>query len=171
MKLLDIAKRSGPIKQYLRPFIIRYEQMFEPIRSKPLTILEIGIGGYKNPNKGGGSLRMWSEYFPNASVIGLDIEHKEINLPDNVRIEQGSQTDLELLIKLAEKYGGFDIIIDDASHITQNTIISFEALWKHTRIFYIVEDLHMAKAKGTREYFSTIKGADFQTINMCVISK
>lgn len=169
--LKTIAKRVGPIKQYLRPFIERYEQLFEPIRHKPLTLLEIGIGGYKDPDKGGGSLRMWSEYFPAATIVGLDCFPKNMQFADNVKIELGSQIDVQLLEKLAEKYGRFDIIIDDASHITSYTIQTFETLWKHTRLFYIVEDLHMMKAKGTREYFERISRADFHTKNLCVITK
>ena len=169
--LYEIAKKSGAIKKYLRVFCQRYEQLFSEVRCQPLTILEIGIGGYKNQNKGGGSLKMWSEYFPNAFIVGLDCHEKKLNLPSNVIIQQGSQTDIELLERLADKMNGFDIVVDDASHITGNTIISFQSLISYTRLFYIVEDLHMASAKGTRDYFKDIHGADFDTQNLCVIKK
>lgn len=170
-ELMQIAKRSGPVKQYLRTFLIRYDQLFTPIRYNPVTILEIGIGGYKDPYKGGGSLRMWAEFFPNATVIGLDLHTKQLELPTNVRLEFGSQTDTELLNRLAAKYRGFDIVIDDASHVTEKTIITFETLWVHTRLLYIIEDLHMAKAIGTENYFRQVAGADFETLNMCVVTK
>lgn len=169
--LLEIAKKSGTIKQYLKDFLPRYEQLFTPVRFRPVTILEIGIGGYKAINKGGGSLIMWANFFPNSLIVGLDINEKKLELPLNVKVEQGSQTDAMLLNKLVDKYNGFDIVIDDASHITQNTIVSFEKLYQYTKLFYIVEDLHMAKAAGTKEYFSNVKGADFNTKNLCVITK
>lgn len=47
----------------------------------------------------------------------------------------------------------------------------FEPLWPATNLLYIVEDLHMLKAKGTEEYFRNIPGADFDTKNLCVITK
>lgn len=169
--LTAIARRTKPVKDYLRIFIPRYEQMFKDIRNKPLTILEIGIGGYKHPNKGGGSLRMWAEYFPNSVIVGLDFNPKQLILPRNVDVHCGSQTDIDLLNRLSDQYSGFDIVIDDASHITENTITSFETLWPHTRLFYVIEDLHMAKAKGTKEYFEGIKEADFNTKNLCVLTK
>lgn len=165
--LKEISKRSGAKKQYLTTFVKRYAELFEPLRKQHLNILEVGVGGYKDPNKGGGSIRMWAEYFCNSKIVGLDFHAKSLQLPTNAEIVQGSQTDVELLKSL----GGFDIVIDDASHITSNTIITFESLWPITKLLYIVEDLHMAKAKGTEEYFRNIPGADFDTKNLCVITK
>jgi hypothetical protein len=169
--LIEIARRVKPIKKYLRVYINRYGELFDEIRNKPLTILEIGIGGYNNPNKGGGSLRMWAEFFPNATIIGLDHFVKELELPKNVKIECGSQTDVKFLNYLSLKYGGFDIVIDDASHVTDKTIISFETLFDNTRLFYIVEDLHMKTAKGTKQYFENIDIADLSTLNLCILYK
>lgn len=169
--LKEIAKDSGTVKQYLKPFIERYEQLFEGIRTEPLTILEIGIGGYKDPLKGGGSLKMWAEYFKNSRIIGLDIVPKRLELPDNVVTHFGSQADSEFLQLLSNKYKGFDIVIDDASHVTDYTMKSFETLYPNTSMCYVIEDLHMASSKGTREYFQNIPGADFNTINLCVINK
>jgi len=171
MILKEIARRHKPIKQYLRPFLERYEDLFLSKRYDKLTILEIGVGGYKTPNKGGGSLKMWAEFFPNSTIAGIDLHHKDLELPHNVRLHQGSQIDVEFLNKLTADYEGFDIVIDDASHITANTIITFETLWEFTRKCYIVEDLHMKSAEGTAEYFENIQGADFNTKNLCVIQR
>lgn len=135
-----------------------------------LTILELGVGGYKNPSSGGGSLRMWAEFFPNAQIVGVDIAEKQLQLPHNVALHQGSQTDVEFLVDLAATYSGFDIVIDDASHVTEKTIISFETLWPFARLFYVIEDLHMAKAAGTADYFQYI-GANFDTPHMCIMAK
>src|SRR3954454_13480307 len=40
-----------------------YEDHFRHFRNKKINILEIGIGGYDNPRRGGGSLRMWRTFF------------------------------------------------------------------------------------------------------------
>lgn len=169
--LKAIARKHKPIKLYLRSYLEKYEELFLPIRDDSLTILEFGVGGYKKPGKGGGSLRMWAEYFPNSTIVGVDINSKELEFPDNVRFHQGSQIDVDFINKLIADYGSFDIIIDDASHVTSNTIATFNQLWPETKDCYIVEDLHMKSATGTEEYFRTVNGTDFSTKNMCVIKK
>jgi len=59
-----------------------YEKLLEKFRGSVHTVLEIGIGS-NNPsipsNMGingqpGASLRAWREYFPNAQIIGADID-------------------------------------------------------------------------------------------------
>jgi hypothetical protein len=166
-----IARKHKPVKQYLRLFLERYEEIFEHIRDQELKILEIGVGGYKNPDRGGGSLRMWSEYFENSQVIGMDLNEKNLELPSNVTFCKGSQVDTDFLERIVADYGPFDIVIDDASHVTKNTIITFDYLWPSVKKYYIIEDLHMKSAKGTEEHFLSIDGADFITKNMCVIKK
>lgn len=52
--LKKIARKHKPVKQYLRIFLERYEELFLTKRYDKLIILEIGVGGYKNPIKGGG---------------------------------------------------------------------------------------------------------------------
>ena len=47
-------------------YIKHYESRFEPIRSNVTKVLEIGV-------ETGKSHRMWLEYFPNATVYGLDV--------------------------------------------------------------------------------------------------
>lgn len=44
-----------------------YDRHFSRFRHQDkVTILEIGVGGYEAPTKGGESLRMWKEYFPHG---------------------------------------------------------------------------------------------------------
>lgn len=171
VKLKDIARKHKPVKMYLRTFLEKYEETFEPIRREKLKILEIGVGGYKNPEKGGGSLRMWAEYFENSHIIGVDVNNKNLDLPSNVTFQKGSQVDLGFLDRIVSEYGPFDIVIDDAAHVTNMTVKTIEALWEHTVMYYIVEDLHMKRAAGTEEYLKRYDGADFSTKNMCVIKK
>ena len=169
--LTALAKKHKPVKMYLKQYLKRYEELFEPIRQDKLIILEIGVGGYKNPNRGGGSLCMWAEYFPDSQIIGVDINEKNLQLPSNAKYLQGSQSDVTFLNKLIEEYGYFDIVIDDGSHVTENTIAAFQELFGVTRNLYIIEDLWLKRAKGTKEYFENLEQADFETENMIVITK
>lgn len=45
-----------------------YDFHFTPYRHRDITVLEIGVGGFQELNKGGESLRMWKEYFPKGQV-------------------------------------------------------------------------------------------------------
>jgi len=115
-----------------------YEKYFEKHRSDNINILEIGI-------KDGASLRTWRSYFVNANIYGIDIDAQCKKLEGKrVRVEIGSQDDLEFLKSC---FGGelkFDIIIDDGSHINSFTIASFEYLFDNrlnSGGFYIIEDL------------------------------
>jgi len=116
-------------------FLDIYAKYFNVLRDKKLNILEIGVDK-------GDSLRLWREYFINANICGLDIEKKDFVI-QNVEIFQGDQNDKNLLNKIAKKYGKFDIIIDDGSHVSKHIINSFNHLFDHLSQtgIYIVEDL------------------------------
>jgi hypothetical protein len=127
-----------------------YERHLSARRTTVRRLLEIGVGGikswrgYETP-EGGQSLRMWSDYFPNAEVIGIDIHAKEVSGP-RIRFEQGDQSDPDFLQALIEKYAPFDIVIDDGSHIGRHIIASFGALWSALVPggIYAIEDLALA---------------------------
>ena len=133
MSLKEIGKKY-PTNKNDYGFLDIYEKYFEPLREKKLNILEIGVDK-------GDSLRLWKEYFFNSKICGLDIE-KDFNIND-VEIYQGDQNDKALLNKIVNKYGKFDIIIDDGSHVSKHIINSFNYLFEHLSYngLYIVEDL------------------------------
>jgi demethylmacrocin O-methyltransferase len=124
-----------------------YHRHFAPLRRSARSVLEIGVGGttsrsgYETP-EGGQSLRMWSRYFPQATILGVDIHAKSV-AGERIRFEQGDQADPAFLARLASTYGPFDIVIDDGSHVGEHTLASFKGLWGHVRPggFYVIEDL------------------------------
>ena len=61
--LINLATRYGTDKWGSHYYAQHYDAHFSKYRNKKIKILEIGVGGYKDPNKGGESLRMWKEYF------------------------------------------------------------------------------------------------------------
>ncbi|HTZ69708.1 MAG TPA: CmcI family methyltransferase, partial [Acetobacteraceae bacterium] len=113
------------------------------LRDSAINILEVGIGGYADPLSGGGSLRMWHDYFPKARIFGLDLHAKSFHIADRVRLYQGSQTDAALLRKIDRDAGGFDIIIDDGSHINEHVIATFNIMFPLLKMggLYVVEDM------------------------------
>jgi cephalosporin hydroxylase len=117
-----------------------YEKHFALIRNKPIKILEIGI-------LNGGSLEMWRYYFPEATIVGIDInpsckQHEQEGI--NVRI--GDQTDETFLQSLIDEFGTFDLIIDDGSHHVAHVNKTFQFLFPKLADggTYFIEDTHAA---------------------------
>jgi len=121
----------------------RYLDVYDPILvpwlGREIKLLEIGI--YK-----GGSLQLWRDYFPLASIVGIDIKLPEQFVPgERIQVFQGSQSDKRFLSEVANKVApeGFDIIIDDASHIGELTKTTFWHLFdNHLKPggLYAIED-------------------------------
>ena len=144
--LQKIGECTGSDKVYGHNFIPIYEFYFKSLRKKTLNILEVGIGGYEDPQSGGESLLMWSEYFENAKIIGADLFKKRLNLPKRVETLRLDQSKAEELDNLGKSKGVFDIIIDDGSHASSHVILTFQTLWKYLNNhgFYIIEDTQTA---------------------------
>jgi hypothetical protein len=141
--LREIALEKGTDKEGAHSFSDAYERHLGHLRNQPITLLEIGIGGYADPDKGGASLRMWKEFFPLARIIGLDIHDKSRLAEDRITIVRGNQADKVFLERIAAEHGPFDVVIDDGSHWCKHVIASFEALFPHVTDggIYAIEDL------------------------------
>jgi demethylmacrocin O-methyltransferase len=85
---------------------------------------------------------MWSAFFRDGSQIyGIDVERKNLSLPDNVHIFQFKQDDHYEFSNICKQFGPFDIIIDDASHNCPLTEQTFNITWQCVANdgFYVVE--------------------------------
>lgn len=144
--LTRLAIKYGTDKWGEHRYTPIYHAMFQGLREAPLRLLEIGVGGYDFAFTGGGSLRMWAEYFPNARLVGLDIAAKRLTLDPRITIVRGSQTDRALLQQLWLAHGPFDIVIDDGSHIASDVLTSFRILYPMMKPdgIYAVEDVQAA---------------------------
>lgn len=98
-----------------------YETHLGPIRNTALNVLEIGICGYRDiPNNVvGASLFAWRDYFPNASVYGLDNDGRFIfNNQQRIHTALCDAYDELQLAQAMSKFHWqrFDFICDDAVH-------------------------------------------------------
>jgi hypothetical protein len=88
---------------------------------------------------------MWEEYFPNAEIIGIDIDEKCREFSGGrKRVLIGDQKDPEFIARLVKDTGGeFDIIIDDGEHSEVAILTSLQLLLPHVAShgIYAVEDL------------------------------
>lgn len=141
--LTAIAKKHGTDKVNGHFYTTHYETHFSKFRDEKINLLEIGVGGYDKPDKGGASLRMWKEYFKQGNIFGIDIYDKHLLEEERIKIFKGSQTDRAFLMSVIDETGPLDIIIDDGSHINSHVITSFNILFpilKNDGI-YAIEDV------------------------------
>lgn len=98
----------------------------------PKTIVEFGV-------LNGASLKMWRDAYPGSTVIGLDIETKQPI--DGVYIFKLDATKSNWITNINP---GFDLIVDDASHVVEDQMASFKLWWPFVNKggCYIIEDIH-----------------------------
>jgi len=149
---------------HLRPFL--------PRRNDRLTIVEIGI------LKGTG-LALWSVLFPNADIIGLDIDlsHTERNL--NLLKSRGAfaRQAPELHIfdqfehgpsRIAEILRGrkIDICIDDGYHSKRTILNTAASVFPHLapRFVYFVEDNSRVAKALAKQFPSTVESIGDLTV-------
>jgi hypothetical protein len=138
---------KGLLPDYLR----LYEEYFDHLVSKRIVLLELGVAR-------GGSLLLWRDYFEKGTIVGVDINPAQIDDPTGrIHVYQGYQQDEELLDRIAREQApeGFDVLIDDCSHIGELTRISFWHLFtNHLKPggIYAIEDIgtsYMDKYMGS----------------------
>jgi SAM-dependent methyltransferase len=135
---LDASQYNTDKSQHTH-YLRNYEDYFQPLLDKEIKLLELGV--YK-----GGSLLLWRDYFEKGVIVGLDLKAPQIS--DNsgrIRVYEGEQQDTGLLDRIGQENApeGFDIIIDDCSHIGELTRISFWHLFdNHLKPggLYVIED-------------------------------
>ncbi len=118
-------------------------RLFRDLRNEPINLIEFGVGR-------GGSLRMWSEYFPRAVVVGTD-PHVECRWHAGERriVETLAQDDPRALHALGTMYSP-TIVIDNGSHRADDIVRTFEQLYPLLRNggYYVVECLHFHAGGG-----------------------
>ena len=133
-----------PLAQYdtdkiTNRYLERYDPVLEPWADKKIVLLELGV--HK-----GGSLLLWRDYFPLGTIVGIDISLPTGFQPtERIHLFEGSQADPQFLSRVANEVApdGFDIIIDDASHIGELTKRAFWHLFdNHLKPggLYVIED-------------------------------
>lgn len=137
------SEHAGKLAHKWTSYLEEYECLFAPLRDRPISMLEIGV-------QNGGSLELWSRYFPRATrLIGCDINPKCAELVfDEPRItvlvaDAGSEQGLAAV--LAES-NSFDLVIDDGSHTSGDIVRGFARYFPLLPDggLYVCEDLHAA---------------------------
>jgi SAM-dependent methyltransferase len=139
MRSLDLSLDQYDTDKVASRYLEKYDPVLVPWLDKRITLLELGI-------RTGGSLLLWRDYFPLATIVGVDIDPlPRLEAMDRIHMYQGSQADPEFLTHMAREIApdGFDIIIDDASHLGELTKAAFWHLFEHHLKpggLYVIED-------------------------------
>jgi len=143
----ELAIKYGTDKSSLgHGYTETYEKIFSQFRNDRFSMLEIGVDK-------GCSMRMWREYFPDASIYGID----QVLTPEAEdccdRIFIGDQLDRAFLQSVIAEIGQPHLIIDDGGHKAAQQITSFQVLFPQMQSggIYVVEDTH---TWYKRAYFS-----------------
>lgn len=154
-----------------------YELLFSNRRDEIHLVFECGIGSNDSSVVGnfrfwnekfsgfspegpvhrpGGSLRMWEEYFPNATIVGADIDSKCLFQAGRILTFQMDQTDPNSVKSFWAQVGksSFDLMIDDGLHEFRAGKCLFENSFEKLKIggFYIIEDVVLSDLISYRDY-------------------
>lgn len=142
-----------------------YASLFGHCRGSVTAVFECGIGSNNEDVDSnmtrdgipGASLRAWRDYFPNAQIVGADIDSRI--LFDDVRIStyQVDQTDPASVQALwaQAKPSSFDLMIDDGLHTFAAGVCLLEASFPRLKPggIYVIEDVAMRDLQLYRTYF------------------
>lgn len=149
-KILNDCKSDKASKHFYDSV---YEHYFQPIRDLPLNFLEVGIFN-------GNSIKAWLEYFPNATIYGIDLFDRvrpddiEILKDPRVKWLESDSTVSTLTSMVLESWPNvtFDVIIDDGLHTPEANMKTFQSLMpllSKTGVYFIedVFPFHVMKPR------------------------
>jgi hypothetical protein len=129
---------KGDAYEYSHHYAKFYENWFNPIKESATHVCEIGIYD-------GASLKSFYDYFPNARILGLDINSDKTQYRnDRVFTDVLDQSNKEDLTSFSERFlETFDVLLDDGSHDVEHQQLTFGKLFKTIKPggIYIIEDL------------------------------
>ena len=120
-RIKDWKTDKGTTHDYIDAY---YNGVFTPVKNEKLEILEIGIHR-------GASIELWSHFFPNANIIGLDNE----DLGYQPTLGQ-RENDRWIIVRICDAYADewvnrfdnnrFDFIIDDGPHTLDSQLLAIK---------------------------------------------
>lgn len=165
-----------------------YHTIFNPIKTKNINLLEIGIGtmildvpssmaGYGGDGyKPGASLRAFRDFFPNSNIYGGDVQKDCMFEEDRIKTFLFDSTNSDECDSILGDMK-FDIIIDDGLHLAEAQMATFKNLWKRLNDggYYFIEDVakHNPLYSQWKSVFSEIESEKWTNEygNIIVFSK
>lgn len=126
MNLVELVDNSRTDKNTVHSYLPLYQTLLENKKYTASNILEVGVCG-------GGSIKLWSDFFVNSTVYGVDImpmNHVWSELKNNPRIVIHASTDAYNPTVFNTHFRGmkFDFMLDDGPH-------SLESMMQFIRLY------------------------------------
>jgi hypothetical protein len=137
----DLIRLWGLTDKFNHGYFPVYQDLRQ-ILGPAASVLEVGVAR-------GGSLRLWQELFPDSPAIAGADNYAQLDTYGTIEWPEGAHKieisqDAPGLGTAAGKIcpEGWDLIIDDASHLGSKSIATFMILWEHVKPggFYVIED-------------------------------
>jgi SAM-dependent methyltransferase len=148
MSLQSLVNNSKTDKNTTHSYLDLYERLLQKKKNSAKYVLEVGIGSFTDKN--GGSIQLWRDYFPNATIYGLDIlplERVMDELKSDPRVVLYTQSDAYSVNFFRNNIGNkpfkFDFLLDDGPHTLESMkkfIQLYTRVMAHDGIL-IVEDV------------------------------
>jgi SAM-dependent methyltransferase len=166
----DKGSRDPSVRPYSWPphsYTDFYAMLFEHCRSHVRAVFECGLGTNNTSftsNMGlkgrpGASLRVWRDYFPNATVVGADIDRGVLFEEERIRTHWVDQTNPAAIAAMwaAEPIDAFDLMVDDGLHEFAAGACLFEHSWRRLAPggIYVIEDVGEKDLERYRGFFAT----------------
>lgn len=158
-----------------------YEMLFEQKRRAVRLVVECGVGT-DNPNlessmgikgKPGASLYAWRDYFPNADIVGIDIDKDILFTEERISTYYCDQADAQSVKEFKNASflaaASVDIIVDDGLHEFHAGKCLFEGIFELLKPdgMYIIEDVTRHDRKTYDQYFAGRQDElSFQIVNL-----
>jgi hypothetical protein len=120
MSLEELVDNSRTDKNTIHSFLPLYQKLLVGKKDTAKNVLEVGICN-------GGSIKLWSEYFTNATIYGLDIMNiedvwDEIKNKENIILHTSTDAYNGDFVSenFLEKNIKFDFMLDDGPHTLES---------------------------------------------------
>jgi len=121
-----------------------YEEFLPVTKEDVFTFVEIGVFR-------GASALMWAEWFPNASIVGLDVKPPNLKAsPKNLELIVGDATENITVERLKKRFVAPLVVLDDGSHMWDQQRAALQRFWPWLKPggIYIIEDLQSSYEAG-----------------------
>jgi len=172
MSLKELVDNSLTDKEKSHGYLDLYEKLLCNKKISAKNILEVGIGDFNLKN--GGSIKLWYDYFVNATIYGIDIlsiDRVIDELKNNDRIKLYNSVDAYDSMFFTENILNsgikFDMLLDDGPH-TLESIEKFVMLYSQVIAddgVLIIEDIQKI------EYINNLKTLVPENLNSSGVFK
>ena len=120
MSLLELVNDNKTDKNTVHSYLPLYQKLLESRKETAKNVLEVGM-------LNGGSIKLWNEFFVNATIHGVDVISEqdlwdEIKNKDNIILHTQQDAYVGKFVEnVFEKKGvKFDFILDDGPHTLES---------------------------------------------------